>query len=139
MKGYGTILLRVTVGAIYLMQAYLALFVAAPRGTATFIAKMGLPAPTLLALIVILIHGVGGALLVLGAWTRLAAAANAVALLVGLLATYVRRGVVLKGALLDAALERAHPAGYEYVALLLAATLALALTGAGAAAPSRSK
>jgi len=139
MKDYGATILRATVGAIYVMQAYLALFVSAPRGTASFIAKLGLPTPTFLTLLVIVVHGAGGAMLVLGLWTRLAAWANAVVLLVGILTVYLRQGVPLKGAFVDAAVGRATPAGYEYVLLLVAATIAVALGSSGASAISRSK
>ena len=139
MKEYGLLILRVTLGAIYLMQAYLALFVATPRGTASFIAKMALPSPTLLALTVIIVCGVGGAMLILGVWSRLAAWANAVVLLLGILTVYLRQGLVSKGPLLDVAGGRATPAGYEYVLLLLAATIAVAATGSGGSGGGRSK
>ena len=77
MKDYAGMALRVVVGAIYLVQAYLALFGSTPRGTAAYLAKVGLPVPTILAVLVIAIHGLGGAMLVLGVWTRLAASLNA--------------------------------------------------------------
>jgi uncharacterized membrane protein YphA (DoxX/SURF4 family) len=125
------LVLRVVVGAVYLVQAYLALFVATPTGTGAWIGRLGLPAPTVLALAVILAHGLGGAMLVIGLWTRAAAATNAAVLLVGLLAVYLRTGTMLRGALVDAAAGRATAAGYEYVALLAAATVALALESGG--------
>src|SRR6266571_79638 len=96
MKQYGMTILRVAVGGVYVMQAYLALFASSPRGVAAFIAKLGLPAPTLIA---------------------------------GVLTVYVREGVVLKEALVDHVVGRAHGPGYEYIGLLLAATLALASSG----------
>ena len=134
----GLLLLRVVVGAVYLGQAYLALFVATPTGTVAWIGKLGLPAPTILVLVVILAHGLGGAMLVIGLWTRAAAATNAAILLVGLLAVYLRTGTMLRGALVDAAAGRATAAGYEYVALLAAATVALALeSGGGGSGGSR--
>ena len=139
MKQYGMTVLRVAVGAVYVMQAYLALFASSPRGVATFIAKLGLPAPTLVAVGLIVVHGFGGAMLVVGLWSRVAAALNAAVLLVGILAVYVREGVVLKGALVDHVVGRAHGPGFEYIGLLLAATLALASIGGGAAGPGRSK
>jgi putative oxidoreductase len=133
MAEYGTALLRVTLGGIYLMQAYLALFVATPRGTASFIARTaGPPMPTLVALVVIAILGVGGGLLVLGAWSRLAAGANAAVLLATLLANYFRQGHLVHGPIVDVAIGRGLPAGHEYVLLLLAASLALAMIGPGA-------
>jgi len=43
MKDYGVMVLRVTLGVIYVVQAYLALFVATPQGMAGFLAsKAGL-------------------------------------------------------------------------------------------------
>lgn len=140
MAAYGTMVLRVTVGAIYLMQAYLALFVATPRGTASFIAKTaGPPTPTLVALGVIVILGVGGGLILLGLLTRTAAGANALLLLAGIVTLYWRQGVLAKGALLDVAVGRATQAGYEYVVLLVAATIAIALIGPGAFTLGRAK
>jgi len=52
-------------------------------------------------------------------------------LLLGLLTVYVRQGTVLKGTIVDAAVGRAG-AGYEYVALLAAATLVIAVSATGA-------
>src|SRR5205823_13052001 len=57
MKQYGMTVLRVAVGAVYVMQAYLALFDSSPLGVASFIAKLGLPAPTLVAARLIVVHG----------------------------------------------------------------------------------
>jgi putative oxidoreductase len=131
MGAYASILLRVVVGAIYLFQAYLALFAATPKGLAAYIDKLGLQAHTILAVAVIAVNGVGGALLVAGLWTRLAGSLNAAVLLLGLLTVYVRQGTVLKGTIVDAAVGRAG-AGYEYVALLAAATLVIAVSATGA-------
>ena len=82
------------------------------------------------ALEIIAINGIGGAMLVIGLWTRLAGSLNAAVLLLGLLTVYVRQGVLLKGTLIDAAAGRTG-AGYEYVALLAAATVLLAVGGGG--------
>jgi putative oxidoreductase len=139
MKQYGMTILRVAVGGVYLMQAYLALFGSSPKGVAVFIAKLGLPTPTLLAMVVIVVHGFGGGMLVVGLWTRVAAALNAALLLVGLLAVYIREGVVLKGPLVDHVIGRATGAGYEYLAVLLAATVALTAGGGGGGKPVRAK
>jgi putative oxidoreductase len=131
MSAYAGIALRAVVGAICLVQAYLALFASTPRGMAAYIAKLGLPTPTVLAVLVIAVHGLGGAMLVIGVWTRLAAALNAAVLLLGILTVYVRQGVLLKGPVVDAAVGRATGAGYEYVALLAVATVLVAVGGGG--------
>jgi putative oxidoreductase len=126
MGAYAGILLRTVVGAIYLFQAYLALFAATPRGLAAYIEKLGLQAHTILSVTVIAVNGIGGALLIVGMWTRLAGWLNAAVLLIGLLTVYVRQGTLLKGTLVDAAIGRTW-AGYEYVALLAAATILLSV------------
>jgi uncharacterized membrane protein YphA (DoxX/SURF4 family) len=85
---------------------------------------------TILAVTVIAVNGIGGAMLIIGLWTRVAASLNAAVLLLGLLTVYVRQGVLLKGTLVDQAIGRSS-AGYEYVALLAAATVLVAVGGGG--------
>jgi putative oxidoreductase len=130
MSAYANLTLRVVVGAIYLFQAYLALFAATPKGLAAHIEKLGFQVHTILAVGVIAINGIGGAMLIIGLWTRLAGSLNAAVLLLGLLTVYVRQSVLLKGTLVDAAIGRTW-AGYEYVALLAAATVLVAVGGGG--------
>jgi putative oxidoreductase len=129
-SAYAGIALRAVVGAIYLFQAYLALFASTPKGLAAYIEKLGFQVHTILAVTVIAINGIGGAMLVIGLWTRLAGSLNAAVLLLGLLTVYVRQNALLKGTLVDAAVGRAG-AGYEYVALLAAATVLVAVGGGG--------
>jgi putative oxidoreductase len=130
MSAYAGIALRAAVGAIYVFQAYLALFSATPKGLAAHIEKLGFQAHTILAVSVIAINGIGGAMLIIGLWTRLAGALNAAVLLLGLLTVYVRQNMLLKGTIVDAAIGRTW-AGYEYVALLAAATVLVAVGGGG--------
>ena len=130
MSAYAGIALRAVVGAIYLSQAYLALFASTPKGLAAYIEKLGFQVHTILAVTVIAINGIGGAMLVIGLWTRLAGSLNAAVLLLGLLTVYIRQNVLLKGTLVDAAIGRTG-AGYEYIALLAAATVLVAVGGGG--------
>lgn len=130
MSAYAGIALRAAVGAIYLFQAYLALFASTPKGLAAYIEKLGFQVHTVLAVSVIAINGIGGAMLIIGLWTRLAGALNAAVLLLGLLTVYVRQNVLLKGTIVDAAIGRTW-AGYEYVAILAAATVLVAVGGGG--------
>ena len=130
MSAYAGIALRAVVGAIYLFQAYLALFASTPKGLAAYIEKLGFQVHTILAVTVIAINGIGGAMLVIGLWTRVAGSLNAAVLLLGLLTVYIRQNVLLKGTLVDAAIGRTW-AGYEYVALLAAATVLVAVGGGG--------
>ena len=130
MSAYASLALRVVVGAVYLFQAYLALFASTPKGLAGYIEKLGFHVHTILAVGVIAINGIGGAMLIVGLWTRLAGALNATVLLLGLLTVYVRQSVLLKGTIVDAAIGRTW-AGYEYVAILAAASVLVAVGGGG--------
>ena len=130
MSAYAGIALRAVVGAIYLFQAYLALFGSTPKGLASYIEKLGFHVHTILAVTVIAINGIGGAMLIVGLWTRLSGALNAAVLLLSLLTVYVRQNVLLKGTIIDAAIGRTW-AGYEYIALLAAATVLVAVGGGG--------
>lgn len=140
MKEYGATVLRIVLGAVYMMHAYLALFVFTPAGIAGLLKNtMGAPAPALLAWLLILAHGVGGAMLVLGLWTRWAAAANAVFMLGALVRIHLPQGFFMKATIVDAAAGKAQVGGYEYVLVLLGASVAQVLLGSGALALTRSR
>lgn len=126
MRDYGLTILRVIVGITYVMHSYLSLFRFTPAGTAAFLASVGLPAPALMAWIFILVHGLGGILLILGLWTRWAAAANAVIMAGALVTVHLPQGFPLK------VMKTGFVGGFEFVLLLFAASLALVLTGGGA-------
>ena len=123
---YGATILRIVLGIIYIGHGYLALFVYGPRGTAAFQRSLGLPLPEIGAWYVILAHGLGGALLVLGLWTRWAALVNLPIMAGAFFLVHLREGFFMgpKG-------------GYEFVLLVLAATLAQVFLGSGALALRR--
>jgi putative oxidoreductase len=132
-KSYGITLLRLTVGAIYLLHAYRLLVVTTPAGVASTIATtFGLPHAEALAWAVIAVQGVGGLALLAGVLTRGAAAATALVTAVTLVRIHVPQGFFLRGA------ERAV-LGYEYVLLLGVATITLLLLGSGPVALRPSK
>lgn len=140
MKEFGATILRVLLGVTYVMHAYLSLVVFSPAGVASLIGQtMGLPAPLLMAWLLILVHALGGILLIVGLWTRWAAAANAVFMLGALVKVHLSQGFFMKAVIVDAAAGRANVAGYEYVLVLLGATVAQVLLGSGAWALTRSK
>ena len=140
MKDFGPTILRIFVGVTFVMHSYLPLFVFTPAGTANYMAKVaGLPAPALMAWIVIIIHGVGGIMLILGVLTRWAAAANALIMLGALVLVKLPQGFFMKGVIVDAAAGRANAAGYEFELILFGALVALVLTGGGALAISRDR
>ena len=140
MKDFGATILRVLLGVIYVMHAYLSLVVFTPAGVANLMGNvMGLPAPLLMAWLLILVDGLGGLMLIVGLWTRWAAAANAVFILGALVKVHFPQGFFMKGIIVDAAAGRANAAGYEYALVLLGATVAQIFLGSGAWAVTRSR
>ncbi|MBI3030537.1 MAG: DoxX family protein [Candidatus Rokubacteria bacterium] len=138
MKDYGPTVLRIFVGVIFVMHLYQQLFVFTPAGVAGYMEKVAkLPAPTVVAWVVMIIGGVGGIMLIVGLWTRVAAAANVVHMVGALVTVKLPQGFLLKGIIVDAAAGRAMHAGYEFELLLLGACVTLILTGGGALAITR--
>lgn len=133
MKDFGATILRVIVGVTYVMHAYLSLVVFTPTGTADSMKAAGLPTPVLMAWIVIVVHSLGGAMLVVGLWTRVAAAATAVIILGALVKVHLPQGFFLT------VMKDGSVGGFEFVLLLLAASGALILTGGGALAITRDR
>lgn len=140
MKEVGTTILRIVVGTIYVMHAYVALLVSTPAGTAQFMEDVArLPAPTLMAWVLIVVHGLGGIMLILGFRSRWGAAANAVIVFVALVRIHLPQGFFLKGIVVDTAVGQAEATGYEFTLLLLGATVALIFLGSGPLAVKRSR
>ena len=132
MKDFGATILRVIVGVTYGMHGYLGLVVFTPSGAADSMRAAGLPAPVLMAWVIIVVHSLGGIMLVMGLWTRMAAAANAVVILGAILKIHLPQGFFTK-------VMGGQPAGYEFPLLLLGASVALILTGGGALAITRDR
>lgn len=121
---YAALLLRVSLGLMFIAHAALKVFVFTPQGTVQFFQSVGLPGP--LAYLTIAAEFIGGAALILGLGTRIVA----LALLPVLLgATWVHAG---NGWLFTNA-----NGGWEYPAFLTAALIAQALLGGGAYALTR--
>jgi len=140
MKDFGATILRILLGGVYLMHAYLSLVVFTPAGVASLIGNVvGLPLATFMAWLLILVHGTGGLMLIVGLWTRWAAAANAVIMLVALVKIHLPQGFFMKAIIVDAATGKAQVGGYEYVLVLLGATVAQVFLGSGAWSLMRSK
>jgi len=121
-EAYGALVLRIFLGAIYIAHAYLALFVMGPAKTIDYQRAMHIPLPELGAWYLILAHGLGGIVLLLGVLVRWAALANIPIMAGALWFVHLQEGFFIFGS----------KNGYEYVLLLLGATLAQALLGAGA-------
>ena len=121
----GLLLLRLSLGLMYLAHAGLKLFVFTLPGTAQFFAGQGLPGA--LAYAVFAAEAVGGALLLLGVYPRQVALALA-PILLGAAWVHAPNGWVFN----------APGGGWEYPVFLAVASAALWLSGDGAFALRRS-
>jgi putative oxidoreductase len=120
MAAYGATLLRLTLGVVYIMHAYLAVVAYGPAGMIDYQAKNGVPFAEIGTWYLILAHGLGGIFLILGLFTRWAALANVPVMLGALLYVHLKNGFwVFKN-------------GYEYVLVLVVVSLAVAMIGGGA-------
>ena len=126
LESYGVTILRVVLGAIFVMHAYYALFQYGIRGTIAFQRSLGLPLPEIGAWYVVIAHGIGGALIVLGVITRWAALVNLPIMAGAFFLVHLKQGFFM-----------GRDGGYEYVLLVLACNLALAFLGPGALALRR--
>ena len=120
-QGWGVAVLRAVVGFVFLMHGGQKLFIYGFKGVAGFMSQLGIPAPGLAAVVVTLVEFLGGAALLVGLFTSWAAALLSINMLVAVLAVHLRAGFFL-------------PKGFEYALTLLAANVALVLTGSGEAA-----
>ena len=75
---------------------------------------------------------VGGALMILGIFTRWAAMANLPIMVGAVLLLHFHEGFFLRGVIIDAARGKTDVVGYEYALVVLAATLAQCFLGTGA-------
>lgn len=117
---YAALLLRVSLGALFLAHAGLKFFVFTPAGTAKFFASVGMPPE--LAYLVIPAEVLAGIALILGVWTR-AVALAATPILLGAIFT-------VHGA---AGFWFTNPhGGWEYPAFWTVALIVQALLGDGA-------
>jgi putative oxidoreductase len=121
LESYGATVLRMVLGVIYVMHAYLAAFVYGPQGMTTFQRAQGLPFPEIGTWYVILAHGLGGISLILGVLVRWAALANIPIMAGALFVVHLKQGFFM-----------GKDGGFEYSLLVLGATIAQALLGAGA-------
>lgn len=111
-------ILRLAVGLIFVMHGWQKL-VGGVDGVAGFLGTLGFPAPALFAVVLIAVELVGGALLILGLWTGLVARLLAFVAIVAWLTVHLADGFFVRDG------------GYEFVMLLFAACIALAVTGPG--------
>jgi putative oxidoreductase len=117
---YAALLLRVSLGALFLAHAGLKFFVFTPAGTAKFFASVGMPAE--LAYVVISAEVLAGFALILGVWTRAVALAATPILLGAIFTVHGPAGFFF---------TNPH-GGWEYPAFWAVALIVQALLGDGA-------
>ena len=117
---YGALLLRVSLGVLFLVHGGLKLFVFGPAGTAGYFASLGLPAA--LAYADIAVELVGGLALIAGFYTRIAALVLVPVLLGAIVTVHSGNGFFFN----------APGGGWEYPAFWAVALLVQALIGDGA-------
>lgn len=113
------IVLRVIVGFIFAAHGFQKFNEFTIAGTQAAFAQMGVPAAQVIAPVVATLEVVGGIALIAGILARVFAALLAVNMLGALFLVHVSAGVF------------ADKGGFEFVLALAAASLAIALTGAG--------
>jgi putative oxidoreductase len=115
----GLLLLRVALGVVFVMHGGQKLFVMGPSTVAGFLASLGMPFPSVNAILVTAAELGGGLALLAGAFTRVAGLLTAFTMAVALTTVHVANGFFL-------------PAGFEYTFTLLLASLAVVMIGPGA-------
>jgi putative oxidoreductase len=129
---WGVLALRLALGVVFVMHAYEQVFVLGPRDVAATILRQGFPASVvpLLVWYNIGVQALGGVLIAVGLWTRVAAVLAMPILFGAFFLLHLPQGFFMRGAIREAG-ERAAAVGYELSFLVLACTIAVALIGAG--------
>lgn len=115
----GLLVLRVVVGLIFAAHGAQKIFEYTLPGTIGSFADMGVPLPEIAAPVVACIELIGGVLLALGLFVRPVGILLAIDMLVAIILVHLPAGLWV------------GEGGYEFVAVLGVAALALAFTGAG--------
>ena len=115
----GLAILRVVLGATFVMHGGQKLFVYGFAGVSGAFAQMGMPIPGLLGPFVAFVELFGGLAIILGLLTRFAAFGLSSTMVVAILAVHLKAGFF-------------NPGGFEFPLALLAMATALGVTGAGA-------
>ncbi|MDP2701808.1 MAG: DoxX family protein [Candidatus Rokubacteria bacterium] len=133
MSPLGATVLRIMLGVVYIAHGYYVYDVVTSDALSAMITKrLGLPLGDYITSYILLAHFVGGIMLILGVFTRIAAMANLPIMMGAVVLFHFDQGFFLRGVIIDAARGKADVVGYEYALFVLAATLAQCFLGTGA-------
>ncbi len=119
MTSYAPTILRVVTGLIFAMHGWMKI-TGGVANVAGFLGMIGFPVAMVFAYLLIAAEFVGGIFLVIGLYTHWAAKFTAFVAAVAFLTVHVSKGFSLANG------------GYEYIILLLAASISIMITGPGA-------
>ncbi len=117
LSGWGLLVLRLTVGTVFVMHGGRKLLVVGLPGVAGLLESIGFRPGDFWAAVLTLLELAGGIALIIGVWTRLVALVLAVIMAIAISTVLVPRGFFLPG--------------YEFELTLLAVCVALLMTGPG--------
>ena len=117
---WGLLGLRLVTGAVFIAHGLpkFGFGTGGLGGTAEWLGSIGIPLPMVAAFLLAATEVVGGAMLIIGFMTRLAAAAQVFAMLIAVFLVHFANGFAGKG-------------GYQWALLLAACAFALMIEGAG--------
>lgn len=120
-------------GVVFIAHGYYVYDVVTSDALSAMINKrLGLPLGDYITSYILLAHFVGGIMLILGVFTRIAAMANLPIMMGAVVLFQFDQGFFLRGVIIDAARGKADVVGYEYALFVPAATLAQCFLGTGA-------
>ncbi len=119
LRSWGTTLLRVAVGSVFVAHGVSKLFMGFTN-VGDFLVSAGIPYPTIAAVVLTMVELLGGVAMILGVLTRYVAIMLAFDMAVAILTVHLKNGFFM-------------PDGSEYAMVLLAANLNFILAGGGAA------
>ena len=117
-KDHAPFILRVVTGVIFAMHGYQK-FTGGVGKVAGFLDSLGFPIATVFAVILIVAELLGGIALILGLFTRYAAKILAIVAVVALFTVHISKGFFI------------GQGGYEFILLILAASISVMITGPG--------
>jgi putative oxidoreductase len=113
------LVLRAALGLVFLMHGYQKVFTMGIAGVSGFLGSLGFPMPVAFAYILAYGELIGGVLLIAGLLTHWVSKFNIVVALVALLTVHLSKGFFISDG------------GFEFILLILAASISLMITGAG--------